>query len=112
MVYSLLYHLFNHSLSINSERDLRLMYKRKIRACNDPYKRAVYCLIGRCDPRDNHPEVADKTDDYLWIKLNQLHFDEDEASAEKMTLQQLQSMLLEEYGELTTASEHAAGGIR
>ena len=86
-------------LSVNSEREIRLLYKRKIRACSDPFKRAVYCLIGRCDSRDNHAEVADKTDDYLWIKLSQVSVVDEDSSAERMTLQQLQSTLLEEYGE-------------
>ena len=30
---------------------------------------AVYCLIGCCDTMDNHTEVADKTEDYLWLKV-------------------------------------------
>lgn len=40
-----------------------------LRNCADPYKRAVYCLIGKCDVSDNHGEVADKTEDYLWLKV-------------------------------------------
>jgi nuclear pore complex protein Nup93 len=40
-----------------------------LRNCADPYKRAVYCLIGKCDIADNHGEVADKTEDYLWLKV-------------------------------------------
>ena len=31
--------------------------------------RAVYCLIGRCDVQSNHQEVANKTEDYLWLKV-------------------------------------------
>ena len=97
---------------MQSERDLRLIYKRKIRSsCTDPYKRAVYCLLGRCDPRDSHTEVADKTDDYLWVKLNQLQLDgDDETSAhDRMTLQQLQMLLLEEYGIVTYRYIHVMG---
>lgn len=86
-------------LGTNSEREVRLLYRRAIRNGTDPYKRAVYCIIGRCDPREDHTEIADKIDDYLWIKLNQLHFEDDEASQEKLTLHQLQTLLLEEYGE-------------
>ena len=32
--------------------------------------RAVYCLIGHCDVMlDSHQEVANKTEDYLWLKV-------------------------------------------
>lgn len=40
-----------------------------LRNSADPYKRAVYCLIGKCDISDNHGEIADKTEDYLWLKV-------------------------------------------
>lgn len=60
------------SLSPTSENKLRLHYRRVLRNSADPYKRAVYCLIGKCDISDNHGEVADKTEDYLWLKV--LHF--------------------------------------
>lgn len=52
-----------------SENKLRLHYRRVLRNSADPYKRAVYCLIGKCDISDNHGEVADKTEDYLWLKV-------------------------------------------
>lgn len=44
-----------------------------LRNSADPYKRAVYCLIGKCDIADNHGEVADKTEDYLWLKVRYRH---------------------------------------
>lgn len=56
-------------LSPNSENKLRLHYRRVLRNSADPYKRAVYCLIGKCDVGDNHGEIADKTEDYLWLKV-------------------------------------------
>ena len=56
-------------LSPASENKLRLHYRRVLRNSADPYKRAVYCLIGKCDVSDNHGEVADKTEDYLWLKV-------------------------------------------
>lgn len=56
-------------LSPNSENKLRLHYRRVLRNSADPYKRAVYCLIGKCDISDNHGEIADKTEDYLWLKV-------------------------------------------
>lgn len=55
-------------LSPATENKLRLHYRRALRNNTDPYKRAVYCIIGRCDVTDNQSEVADKTEDYLWLK--------------------------------------------
>ena len=52
-----------------TESKLRLHYRRVLRNSADPYKRAVFCLIGKCDISDNHGEVADKTEDYLWLKV-------------------------------------------
>ncbi|XP_005814359.1 nuclear pore complex protein Nup93 isoform X1 [Xiphophorus maculatus] len=88
-------------LSPASENKLRLHYRRALRNSADPYKRAVYCLIGKCDVNDSHGEVADKTDDYLWLKLNQVCFDDDSSSSpqDRLTLPQLQKQLLEDYGE-------------
>lgn len=60
---------FSCSLSPASENKLRLHYRRVLRNSADPYKRAVYCVIGKCDISDNHGEVADKTEDYLWLKV-------------------------------------------
>lgn len=31
--------------------------------------RAVYCIMGKCDISDNHVEICDKTEDYLWLKV-------------------------------------------
>uniref|UniRef100_A0A3B3WFR2 Nuclear pore complex protein Nup93 n=1 Tax=Poecilia mexicana TaxID=48701 RepID=A0A3B3WFR2_9TELE len=96
-------------LSPASENKLRLHYRRALRNSADPYKRAVYCLIGKCDVNDSHGEVADKTDDYLWLKLNQVCFDDDSSSSpqDRLTLPQLQKQLLEDYGESHfSASQH------
>ncbi|MFT7816859.1 nuclear pore complex protein Nup93-like [Arapaima gigas] len=84
-----------------TENKLRLHYRRVLRNSADPYKRAVYCLIGKCDITDNHGEVADKTEDYLWLKLNQVCFEEDGSSSpqDRLMLPQLQKQLLEDYGE-------------
>ncbi|ROL43315.1 Nuclear pore complex protein Nup93 [Anabarilius grahami] len=95
-------------LSPATENKLRLHYRRVLRNSADPYKRAVYCLIGKCDIADNHGEVADKTEDYLWLKLNQVCFDEDGSSSpqDRMTLAQLQKQLLEDYGESHFSASH------
>ncbi|XP_071479796.1 nuclear pore complex protein Nup93-like [Diadema antillarum] len=91
-------------LSPSTETKLRLHYRRAVRSSTDPFKRAVYCLLGRCDTVDNHSEVAEKTEDYLWLKLSQVQFGDSsttsgQSSSDKLTLQQLQTTLLEEYGE-------------
>nr|7ZOX_A Chain A, Nuclear pore complex protein Nup93 [Xenopus laevis] len=94
-------HNKDRRLSPTTENKLRLHYRRAVRASTDPYKRAVYCIIGRCDVSDNHSEVADKTEDYLWLKLSQVCF-EDEANSspqDRLTLPQFQKQLFEDYGE-------------
>ena len=84
--------------------------------CNHalPAYRAVYCLTGKCDPRDNHSEVADKTEDYLWLKLCQLSHgsEEDSMSQERLTLPQFQVMLLEEHGEQSAHAGSRGGSLR
>ncbi|KAK2560702.1 Nuclear pore complex protein Nup93 [Acropora cervicornis] len=86
-------------LSPNSESKLRLQYRRSIRTSQDPFKRAVYCLIGRCDVQSNHQEVANKTEDYLWLKLSQVTVHEEDGVQDSLTFQRLQIMLLEQFGE-------------
>lgn len=88
-------------LNSNSENKIRMMYRRSVRTTSDPYKRAVFCVIGCCDVTDDHSEIADKVDDYLWLKLNQLRPEDgkDGAQLDYMTLAQLQTKLLEDYGE-------------
>lgn len=87
-------------LSPSSESKLRLQYRRSVRTSQDPFKRAVYCLIGHCDVlSDSHQEVANKTEDYLWLKLNQVTVDDEEGVHDSLTFQRLQIMLLEQFGE-------------
>ena len=59
----------DHRLSPTSEERLKLQYKGSVRSSHDPYKRAVYCLLARCEVNDNHSEVCVKTDDYMWLKV-------------------------------------------
>ncbi|KAJ7415360.1 Nuclear pore complex protein Nup93 [Pitangus sulphuratus] len=94
-------HSKDRRLSPATENKLRLHYRRALRNNTDPYKRAVYCIIGRCDVTDNQSEIADKTEDYLWLKLNQVCFDDGGASSpqDRLTLSQFQKQLLEDYGE-------------
>ncbi|KAK3744462.1 hypothetical protein QZH41_012886 [Actinostola sp. cb2023] len=92
-------HSKERRLSPSTESKVRLQYKRSIRTSHDPFKRAVYCLIGHCDLADNHQEIATKTDDYLWLKLSLASIDQDGGSQDEMTLFQLQTLLLEQFGE-------------
>nr|XP_033796644.1 nuclear pore complex protein Nup93 isoform X3 [Geotrypetes seraphini] len=94
-------HSEDRRLSPATENKVRLHYRRALRNSTDPYKRIVYCIIGRCDITDNQSEVADKTEDYLWLKLSQVCFEDDGTSSpqDRLTLPQLQKQLLEDYGE-------------
>ncbi|GIY44503.1 nuclear pore complex protein Nup93 [Caerostris extrusa] len=87
-------------LKPNSESFIQLQYRRTVRSSTDPFKRAVYCILG-CVTADNNSEVIDKTDDYLWMKLCQLRPEEESANLpqDSLTFSKLQSQLLEEYGE-------------
>ena len=101
----------DHRLSPHAENVVRIAYRRTGRACTDPYKRAIHCLLGACDPTDEHSEVATSFDDYLWIKLAQIRelvTSGEESllapgsatqSVDTLTLAQLQHLLAEEYGE-------------
>ena len=81
-------------LNPHEENVVRIAYKRSGRSTTDPYKRAVHCVLGACDPDDEHGEIATSLDDYLWIKLSQIRDEE-----EGLTLEKLQHLMLEEYGE-------------
>jgi len=85
-------------LSPGTEAALRLEYKRSVRQSSDPYKRAVYCVLGACEPLAEHPEVATSLDDYLWVKLSQVREGEG-GTGDSLTLPGLQTLLTEEYGE-------------
>mgnify|MGYP000290692199 CR=1 FL=1 len=48
---------------------------------------------------EDHADIADKIDDYLWIKLCQIQID-GEDRADVLSLQKLQVLLFEDYGRL------------
>jgi len=69
-------------------------------------------MLGSCDLNDIHPEVAEKVEDFLWLRLMQVrpNLDASEAQSppnvrtlqpvsERLTLLKLQYKLCEEYGE-------------
>ena len=53
---------------------LQTTYKRSIHTSKDPFKKAVYCVVGRCSVQDNHREVVVKTEDYMWLKVTIVGF--------------------------------------
>lgn len=89
----------NPDQKISSKLDLqiKMQYKRQIRNSTDPYKRAVYCIIGRCDKTEQHAEIAKSSDDFLWIQLSLISESSD--MSEHLSYSELQSTILEQYGE-------------
>ncbi|KAF2350899.1 Nucleoporin interacting component Nup93/Nic96, partial [Trinorchestia longiramus] len=57
-------------VSPEGEKRLRVSYKRSCKSMRDPFKRALYCLLGRCDVMEDHSDIITTTDDYLWLKLS------------------------------------------
>lgn len=55
---------------------------------------------------EDHGDLADKIDDYLWIKLSQTQVEADDRS-DALTLQKLQTMMFEDYGNSTFHNEHS-----
>lgn len=90
------------------EKKLRMSYKRAVKNSTDPFKRAVYCLLGHCDPHEDHTDIATTTDDYLWLKLCVVDCDSSPSAStsssssavqDTMSLTQLQNLMFEQYGE-------------
>uniref|UniRef100_A0A0B7A299 Nuclear pore protein n=1 Tax=Arion vulgaris TaxID=1028688 RepID=A0A0B7A299_9EUPU len=77
----------DHRLGPGNDTKIKLHYRRIVKNCSDPYKRAVYCVVGRCDWAENHTEILDKIDDYLWMKLSHVHdHTNSEGNHEQLTL--------------------------
>ncbi|KAL8622106.1 hypothetical protein ACOMHN_056591 [Nucella lapillus] len=88
-----------HRLSVANDTKIKLQYRRIVKNSQDSFKRAVYCIVGQCDPEEDHAEISDKIDDYLWLKLSQLDFEGDDGAADTLTLERFQKLLYEDYGE-------------
>lgn len=86
-----------HNPSSRAEATLKLHYRKHVRSATDPYKKASYCALVPCEPDDLHTEVMSAADDYLWLKLCQVREQAD--SENKLTLDHLQTTILEVYGE-------------
>ncbi|KAK3085381.1 hypothetical protein FSP39_002489 [Pinctada imbricata] len=89
----------DNRLSAGSEKKLSLQYRRSVKGGTDPFKKVCYCVIGGCDPDEDHPEVADSIDDYLWIKLSQIQLHPESTHQDPFTLHKLQKLLFEDFGE-------------
>ncbi|XP_050670495.1 nuclear pore complex protein Nup93-like [Leptidea sinapis] len=86
------------ALSEKLQTAVNFQYRIQVRNSTDPYKRAVYCVIGCCDVSDEHAEVAKTADDYLWLKLSIIKTRLGNES-ETFSYSDLQKLILEEYGE-------------
>ncbi|XP_047544610.1 nuclear pore complex protein Nup93-like [Vanessa atalanta] len=86
------------ALSDKLQTAINFQYRIQVRNSTDPYKRAVYCVIGCCDVSDEHSEVARTADDYLWLKLSVIKSRSNNES-ESFSYSDLQKMILEDYGE-------------
>lgn len=82
--------------SARLETYFRFNYQRQVKNSNDPYKKAVFGILGSCDVSEEHPDVIKTSDDYLWMKLCLIR---DNMDGEKVTYRQLQTLILEENGE-------------
>lgn len=83
-------------VSSRVKSQIKMQYKQHKIRMSDPYKRAVFSLLGSCN--EQHQELTQSSDDYLWI---QLYFISNVStdSSDKLTLPALQTMILEQYGE-------------
>ncbi|XP_073942095.1 nuclear pore complex protein Nup93-like isoform X2 [Choristoneura fumiferana] len=86
------------ALSDKLQTSVNFQYRIQVRNSTDPYKRAVYCVVGGCDAGDEHGEVARTADDYLWLKLSAIKARPGN-EADSFSYGDLQKLILEEYGE-------------
>ncbi|KAK5646486.1 hypothetical protein RI129_004950 [Pyrocoelia pectoralis] len=80
------------------EANIQLDYRRLTHNSTDPFKRIVYDVLCCGETTDEHSEVAKTADDYLWLKLSYLRFDNERDDSELFAT--LQSTVLEQYGEV------------
>lgn len=66
------------------------------------FDRLVYCLLGCCDLSDAHTDVGQSIDDFLWLRLSQIHTNDgttdQQDDVENLTIGQLQNLLYDTYG--------------
>lgn len=90
-------------INAKMESQIKMQYKIQIQNATDPYKCAVYGIIGCCDVLE-HSKVAKTTDDFLWIQLSMIRpsaagSSDDASSPDHITYSELQTVILEKYGE-------------
>lgn len=93
----------NQPINPKLASQIAIQYKRQVQNATDPYKCAVYGIIGCCDVLE-HSKIAKTTDDFLWIQLSmirptssgELSATDDDTS---LGYSALQAMILEKYGE-------------
>lgn len=83
-------------VSSRIKSQIKMQYKQHKIRMSDPYKRAVFSLLGSAN--DQHNELTQSSDDYLWIQLCFISNVSTDAS-DKLTLPALQTLILEQYGE-------------
>lgn len=83
-----------HTVSGSTLSQLRNEYNQKMALSHqDPYKLALYKIMGRCDlARKNIPEVTSTSEDYLWLQFWLIQDDAD-ASTSSYTLEDLQRIV-------------------
>eukprot|EP00800_Vazella_pourtalesii_P018101 TRINITY_DN5719_c0_g1_i5.p1 TRINITY_DN5719_c0_g1~~TRINITY_DN5719_c0_g1_i5.p1 ORF type:complete len:601 (+),score=160.69 TRINITY_DN5719_c0_g1_i5:167-1969(+) len=90
-------------LGIKSESQLRGNYRKLSGHIRDPYKRAVLCILAKCDIRNPHREVtAAKTEDWLWLKLKLSYCNgelPEGQHSDKQLIGQLQDEITNQFGE-------------
>jgi nuclear pore complex protein Nup93 len=86
----------DEKVSTRIKSQIKMQYKQHKIRMTDPYKRAVFSLLGSCN--EQHPELTQSSDDYLWIQLYFISNVSTDAT-DKLTLPALQTLILEQYGE-------------
>lgn len=90
-----------HALPSTLVENIRKEFNEQVRffdeETSDPYKFALYKIIGRCElSKKSFPGVISTTEDRLWIHFSLIYEDSSEISTlyDKYTLQNLQSVVL------------------
>ncbi|CAG9807920.1 unnamed protein product [Chironomus riparius] len=82
-------------ISVKIKSQIKMQYKQHKIRMSDPYKRAVYAILGSCSEQS---ELNSSFEDYLWMQLY-LISNVSTDSNDKLTLPALQRTILEQYGE-------------
>ncbi|XP_059485013.1 nuclear pore complex protein Nup93 [Neocloeon triangulifer] len=88
-------------VSESTSEVLRYQYRHSVASSGDSFKKAVFCLLGGCDVKEDFPEVIQTAEDYIWFKLGQVKAmpGGQELPMDMLTFNHLQSLISQEYGE-------------